>query len=829
MWVDKHCPKTLNEVVMPEEWRKEFQSYLPQDGETEAQKKTRQDSIPSMLFTGPSGTGKNTVAHVLLNSISRFDTVELGGGNPPSVEKIRGLVDFFTAVKSDGIGLVFIDEADTMAQDAQRALQVESEKYQLYNRIILATNFPDRIGSALKSRLRVYDFGKVTKQDIRRRVEQILEVESKTLRSDVIDGIIDKHYPDIRKIIQEVERACIHHGSQQEEEESTTAHDLIKFSEGEGNNTGEKGFPPDFFVTPLTKQRIAERIADYWRFCEVQVLCTNKKIWMVWNGVVWQEYANEPISNSVLKSIRYIASAYEEQSSPELSKCLPDLLKAEDQIDSIIKFLSRLPGIYIERQEFNAYGTTKWLICCNNGILDLRTQALLASDPSLLITKCLPCDYNPEAECPKWLNFLNLIFDEDQELIQFVQRALGYSLLGANEAQCIFVMLGEKARNGKTTFLNVIKQVLGPDYYESANASTFTRKSASAKGRIPEDLHRLRTARFVGVVETEHGEQLDVALIKKIAGGDDIVSRTLYKESESYKAPYTVWLATNHMPAIDSNDFGIRRKVWVIPFEMQIPEEQIIPNYQDHLLEEREGILAWMVEGCRQYVENDFDLDPPDGVRPAYKAPDLPFKDKVNIFIETCTEKGVGFSASKDMLWRTFLDFVVYFQMGKVVDNNSHRNQFGRVMSDLGYNEGGANPRVSGETVYTGLKLRTTQEITQYLLEREQAEIDKFFDKKNKPKEGPDYTFKQTYAVYDVWTLINAWCQRRSPEDSAYEAYQMECLTIGSNPVPRENWPGLPRKRILMAQEYQLRNEVEDKTKEANAAINDLLNKRTQS
>lgn len=737
MWTEKYRPRTIDEVVMPEEWRREFHSYLPQDGETEVQKKKRLDSIPSMLFTGPPGTGKNTIANVLLNSISPFNTVILGGENPPSVERIRRLEEFFRTI-IEGVGMVFIDEADTMAQDAQRALQILIERFQADNRVILATNFPDRIGNALKSRLRVYDFGNVTRQDIRRRVEQILGAEKITLRSDVIDGIIDQHHPDIRKIVQEVERASIH-VSNDNTQGDQSFFPLIEGTEGGQSRQQHFVFPQSFFVSPLNKQRIAERVAEYWALLGFQIRCADAKQWMLWKDGVWQIYSHEQMSNSVLQSIREIGAAYEAEckNDPRFIDCLSDLLKAEDQLDSIIKSLSRLPGILTEGEVFNSYGETKFLVCCENGIIDLRDGSLRLADPGLLITKCLPCNYSPEASCSRWLEFLNFIFDENQELIQFVQRALGYSLMGANEAQCMFVMLGEKARNGKSTFLSVVKQILGPDYYEPANASTFTRKPASAKGRVPEDLHRLRTARFVGVVETEQNEQLDVALIKKIAGGDDIVSRTLYKESESYKAPYTVWIATNHMPAIDSNDFGIRRKVWVIPFEMQIPEERVIPNYDEQLLEEREGILAWMVEGCRQYVQNYFDLDPPDGVRPAYKAPDLPFNEKVNYFIEICTEKGMGFSASKEMLWRTFLDFTAYFQMGEVVDSNSHRNQFGRVMSDLGYNEGGANPRVGGETVYKGLRLRTTLEMAQYRLEKEQAEIDKSFDKKSKPKEGP--------------------------------------------------------------------------------------------
>src|SRR5581483_9217690 len=105
-----------------------------------------------------------------------------------------------------------------------------------------------------------------------------------------------------------------------------------------------------------------------------------------------------------------------------------------------------------------------WSLNVRNGTIDLATGSLRPHDRHDLHTKLCPVDFDPNAACPKWLEFLSRIMGENQELIQFLQRTVGYCLTGDTSERALFFLHGTGA-NGKSTFLETVAMLLG-DYAE---------------------------------------------------------------------------------------------------------------------------------------------------------------------------------------------------------------------------------------------------------------------------------------------------------------------------------------------------------------------------
>ena len=162
---------------------------------------------------------------------------------------------------------------------------------------------------------------------------------------------------------------------------------------------------------------------------------------------------------------------------------------------------------------------------CSNGTLQLKTGQLRPHDRTDLITKLADVEFDETAECPLWGAFLHRIMEGDSELIRFLQRAVGYALTGDTSEQCLFIFHGSGA-NGKSTFLQTISSLLA-DYATQTPTETLL---AKRRGSIPNDVARLKGARFVVASEAEFGQHLAESLIKQLTGGDTLTARFLHRE-----------------------------------------------------------------------------------------------------------------------------------------------------------------------------------------------------------------------------------------------------------------------------------------------------------
>jgi putative DNA primase/helicase len=193
----------------------------------------------------------------------------------------------------------------------------------------------------------------------------------------------------------------------------------------------------------------------------------------------------------------------------------------------------------------------------------------------------------------------------NDDMIAFLQRAAGYSLAGITWEQCMLALIGGGA-NGKTTFLEVLKKLLGDDYAGQTASDTLMQKING--GQIPNDLAALKGMRFVTIQEADRNQQLSESLIKQATVGDSIAARFMRQEWFTYTPQFKLWLAANHNPIIRGTDDGIWRRVKLIPFKVQIPQEQRDLQLIDKLEVELPGILNWALAGCLEWQRHGLDI-----------------------------------------------------------------------------------------------------------------------------------------------------------------------------------------------------------------------------
>jgi putative DNA primase/helicase len=309
------------------------------------------------------------------------------------------------------------------------------------------------------------------------------------------------------------------------------------------------------------------------------------------------------------------------------------------------------PGIPVAPDELDR---DPWLLTVENGTIDLRTGVLRPHDRADLITKLAPVAFDPAASCPRWLDFLDAVFAGDAALIDFVQRAIGSSLTGITRDRAVFVLFGG-GRNGKTTLLEVLRAVLGPEF--AVRVPTETLLARRGDGGVPNDVARLRGARFVTAAEAEEGRRLDESKVKELTGGDTLTARFMRSEWFEFLPRFKLWVCTNHKPVIRGTDRAIWDRIRLIPFGVRFwdpaqgetgpPELRADPFLREALMAEIPGILAWAVRGCVDWQRSG--LGAPEAVRGAtegYRSE----MDTVGRFIaDICLVNGGCRATAKDL------------------------------------------------------------------------------------------------------------------------------------------------------------------------------------
>jgi putative DNA primase/helicase len=284
-----------------------------------------------------------------------------------------------------------------------------------------------------------------------------------------------------------------------------------------------------------------------------------------------------------------------------------------------------------------------WALNCLSGTIDLRTGELRPHNPTDYITKLAPVEYDPQASYERFAAFVLEIMGDDKPRADFLQRWFGYCATGDVREQKLVCHVGAGA-NGKGTLLNAIQDVLG-DYCGTAPPGLLT--AANGSERHPTEIADLFGRRMVTAHENDAGAELREGFVKQATGGDRLKARWMRADFFEFAPTHKLQLLTNHKPQVRGQDFGIWRRILLVPYSLRFgTPQQLTERKADRLRDnslgealkvERRGILRWIVEGAVQW--HLVGLAPPDSVLAAVDDYQRQ-QDRVGQFLEECCELG---------------------------------------------------------------------------------------------------------------------------------------------------------------------------------------------
>jgi putative DNA primase/helicase len=338
----------------------------------------------------------------------------------------------------------------------------------------------------------------------------------------------------------------------------------------------------------------AERFANVYRG-EV-LYCHSSRSWFVWDSTRFaldEDAQVERYAKKIVRQLCHAALAIEDKDCRDATLKFALRSDSDHGIRALLNRAAAEDGIPVRVNDLDADG---WLLNVQNGTIDLRTGKLIPHNPAHYISKLAPVRFDPMARCPRWLQFLDEVFSPHPDLLDFIQRAVGYSLTGDIREECLLLLHGT-GRNGKGSLLATLQAMLG-DYASTADFATFI--SARDDRGPRDDVANMRGRRMVVSQEVREGAPLAEALIKWLTGGDLVRARNLYERSIEWRPTHHLWLAVNRKPVIRGTDPGIWSRIRLIPFDVSFDGRED-KTLKSKLLEELPGILAWAVEGCLQW------------------------------------------------------------------------------------------------------------------------------------------------------------------------------------------------------------------------------------
>ena len=314
-----------------------------------------------------------------------------------------------------------------------------------------------------------------------------------------------------------------------------------------------------------------------------------------------------------------------------LSGCLTF---AESILGTVATEFDQLPGILV----------------VNNGVLDFANGVFREHRAADRATCKTPCDFNPEADSPRWSRFLDYFMQGDQSLIDYLARATGYSLTGYVDKDILFFLYG-KGANGKSTYTSGLKMLIGDlmttvpieALMAKASDNNFDYRKAQMEGK-----------RIVVSDEIPEERRLNESSIKSLVGGDDITARRPYEKPYVFTPTHKLWLVGNHKPKIAGTDHGIWRRVHLVPWLKTMPEDERRPRHEvlAEFRAELSGILNWAIRGYIDMIDQN-GLHPPEAVIDATKEYQKD-SDQFARFMEERTEQQWGLTSSLTQLRETY-------------------------------------------------------------------------------------------------------------------------------------------------------------------------------
>jgi putative DNA primase/helicase len=412
--------------------------------------------------------------------------------------------------------------------------------------------------------------------------------------------------------------------------------------------------------------------------------CSERDQWFVKREAVFEPVGQAEMQGKVGDLVEHVA-----RTLPQVE--LPRAMRSRSRINATIELARSHNPVSAD-----AIDQHKHLVGLSDGkVLDLATRKNVYRD-DVFVTKKLGTTFDPEARCPAFELFLDRIFAGNKNVIEFVRRAIGYSLSGETSEQCLFILVGIGA-NGKSTLLNVLNRLFG-NYAGTTPMQTLT--ASKFNNGQTNDLAAMEGKRFVSASDGEAEQKLAVNKIKLMTGGDKIACRALYKDYSTFTPQLKLWVATNDVPDAPGADEALMRRIMIIRFPVVIPVEERDHNLPNLLAGESAGILNWALKGYDDWKQNK--LQPPDEVNEATNTYRLD-NDPVGQFIEDRCDPAPGAKATTKELYNNFEIWCM---------QNGHEampmSEFGKVLGRKQFHK----KKINGLSGWAGLQLNSAEKMT---------------------------------------------------------------------------------------------------------------------
>lgn len=279
------------------------------------------------------------------------------------------------------------------------------------------------------------------------------------------------------------------------------------------------------------------------------------------------------------------------------------------------------------------FDSDELLIGCKNGLVDLVSGCFVRGQKDFLMMKSVAVGYDKNAKCPKWDEFVRWAMCDDDEMVGFIKRFIGSGLIGRKGKDKLAIFHGASGRNGKSTLVDTINAIYG-------DFSTVSSPSLLCEGKSNTEyyLAPLVGQRMLIMNEMKNGSSIATEVVKSMIDSGQIVARHPYGRTFRFQPVFTAILCTNPKPRIGT-DVALWRRIWLVPFDNQVSEEEADRDLRNKLLEEGSGILNWCIEGAKAFLAKGY--MPPKKVLAAteeYRDEE----DMVKRFLEECCERRQG-------------------------------------------------------------------------------------------------------------------------------------------------------------------------------------------
>lgn len=378
--------------------------------------------------------------------------------------------------------------------------------------------------------------------------------------------------------------------------------------------------------------------------------CPPWEKWLIWTGSHWRIDDRLDIYRLAADLPRKFYRQAADEVDPKIRQAMAALAKSLESTNRQSNFLfAARCRVVVHHTDLDK---GRFLLNAKNGTVDLKTGTLREHRRADLNTHDTEIVYDAGSNCSTWERFLSDVFKGDADLIEFIQRAIGYSLTGSIKEQALLICHGSGS-NGKSVFLNILRKLLGTLALQAAPDLLM----ADRNRRHPTEQADLFGKRLVVCQETAEGRRFNESLVKQLTGGDAIRARRMHEDFWEFEPTHKLWLSTNHRPEIRGTDHAIWRRMRLIPFDVQFTDDG--PNRKDTAMEEKltaelPGILAWAVRGCLDWQRHGL------GMAEAVKVATEAYRADMDVlaaWISECCIVGKKYEAKASSLYKSYTDW----------------------------------------------------------------------------------------------------------------------------------------------------------------------------